>query len=92
MAPVAADVAPKTNVQQGVVTVPAEPGGGDDLEEVDGQEDTDRGGHRAQKPQGGKGMGLKTTVMTTGPGVIIATATASMNCCSLSHPNCWTTP
>ena len=35
---------------------------------------------------------MKTTVMTTGPGVIIATATASMNCCSLSQPNCWTTP
>ena len=35
---------------------------------------------------------MKTTVITTGPGVIIATATASMNCCSLSQPNCWTTP
>ena len=35
---------------------------------------------------------MNTTVITTGPGVIIATATASTNCCSLSHPNCCTTP
>ena len=31
---------------------------------------------------------MKATVMTTGPGVIIATATASRNCWSLSQPYC----
>src|SRR5215467_1210787 len=35
---------------------------------------------------------MKPTVMTTGPGVIIATATASTNCRSLSHRWSWTTP
>ena len=35
---------------------------------------------------------MKATVMTTGPGVIIATATASKNWCSFSQPNCCTTP
>ena len=35
---------------------------------------------------------MKATVMTTGPGVIIATATASRNCCSLSQWNLFTTP
>ncbi len=35
---------------------------------------------------------MKATVMTTGPGVIIATATASRNCRSLSHWKSVTTP
>src|SRR5919202_147082 len=35
---------------------------------------------------------MKPTVMTTGPGVIIATATASRNCCSFSQPYSFTTP
>src|SRR6266850_5826216 len=35
---------------------------------------------------------MNATVITTGPGVIIATATASRNWCSFSQPNCWTTP
>jgi len=35
---------------------------------------------------------MKATVMTTGPGVIIATATASRNCCSESQLSWLTTP
>jgi hypothetical protein len=35
---------------------------------------------------------MNPTVMTTGPGVIIATATASRNWRSFSHPNSRTTP
>ncbi len=35
---------------------------------------------------------MNATVMTTGPGVIIATATASRNCRSVSQPNSFTTP
>src|SRR5258708_5790522 len=35
---------------------------------------------------------MNPTVITTGPGVIIATATASRNCCSLSQPYSFTTP
>src|SRR5439155_1097106 len=35
---------------------------------------------------------MKATVMTTGPGVIIATATASTNCCSVSQWKRSTTP
>ena len=35
---------------------------------------------------------MKATVMTTGPGVIIATATASRNWRSLSQWNWFTTP
>src|SRR5688500_18344345 len=35
---------------------------------------------------------MKPTVITTGPGVIIATATASRNCRSSSQPYRWTTP
>src|ERR1044071_3079442 len=42
------------------------------------------------RPATGKPM--NATVMTTGPGVIIATATASRNWCSFSQPNCCTTP
>src|SRR6185369_2509323 len=34
---------------------------------------------------------MNATVMTTGPGVIIATATASRNCRSVSHPRSLTT-
>src|ERR1044071_284550 len=35
---------------------------------------------------------MNPTVITTGPGVIIATATASRNSCSLSQPYSLTTP
>ena len=35
---------------------------------------------------------MNATVMTTGPGVIMATATASRNCRSLSQWNSFTTP
>src|SRR3954468_19782079 len=35
---------------------------------------------------------MKPTVITTGPGVIIATATASTNCWSFSQPYSFTTP
>src|SRR5262245_38332868 len=35
---------------------------------------------------------MKPTVITTGPGVIIATATASTNCRSVNHWLCVTTP
>src|SRR5258707_15396498 len=35
---------------------------------------------------------MNPTVITTGPGVIIATATASKNCCSVSQPYSFTTP
>src|SRR5256886_9366601 len=35
---------------------------------------------------------MNATVITTGPGVIIDTATASMNCRSVSQWNCCTTP
>src|SRR5512135_261036 len=35
---------------------------------------------------------MNATVITTGPGVIIETATASRNCRSVSHRNCSTTP
>jgi hypothetical protein len=35
---------------------------------------------------------MKATVMTTGPGVIMATATASRNCRSVSQWYCPTTP
>src|SRR2546425_2230470 len=35
---------------------------------------------------------MNATVITTGPGVIIETATASMNWRSVSQWNCWTTP
>src|SRR5213080_4226672 len=35
---------------------------------------------------------MNATVITTGPGVIIDTATASMNCRSVSQWNCRTTP
>src|SRR2546427_6430584 len=35
---------------------------------------------------------MNATVITTGPGVIIETATASMNCRSVSQWNWWTTP
>ena len=35
---------------------------------------------------------MNATVMTTGPGVIIATATASRNCRSVSQWNSFTTP
>src|SRR5206468_1635433 len=35
---------------------------------------------------------MNATVITTGPGVIIDTATASMNWRSVSQWNCWTTP
>jgi hypothetical protein len=31
-------------------------------------------------------------VMTMGPGVSMATATAFRNCLSFSQPYCWTTP
>src|SRR5438309_10648036 len=35
---------------------------------------------------------MNATVMTIGPGVSMATATASRNCLSLSQPYCCTTP
>src|SRR5437870_2419601 len=35
---------------------------------------------------------MNATVITTGPGVIMETATASMNWRSVSQWNCWTTP
>src|SRR6267142_2781900 len=35
---------------------------------------------------------MKATVITTGPGVIMATATASRNCVSVSQWCSWTTP
>ncbi len=35
---------------------------------------------------------MKATVITIGPGVSMATATASTNCLSVSHPYSWTTP
>ena len=35
---------------------------------------------------------MNATVITTGPGVIMATATASRNCRSSSQRNSWTTP
>src|SRR5689334_18793541 len=35
---------------------------------------------------------MNATVITTGPGVIIATATASRNCCSVNQCSSFTTP
>src|ERR1051326_5932369 len=35
---------------------------------------------------------MKATVITTAPGVIMATATASVNCCSDNQWKSWTTP
>src|SRR4051812_5916938 len=46
--------------------------------------------HAPEKPAAKKP--IKPTVITTGPGVIIATATASTNCCSLNHWYSFTTP
>jgi hypothetical protein len=51
-------------------------------EQVDGEEDP--GGHR--RPRSGDQIPDNATVITTGPGVIIATATASRNYQSSSHP------
>ena len=78
IAPVAAAVTPSTKalILRCLGEAPVV-GRGNDDEEIAGQEDADGRDQRAGSPA--TRYPMKATVMTTGPGVIIATATASRN-------------